>query len=164
MSPLPEANILQEDWKSSPGSSEAFWKCGLQRVIGIWPCGHLCAWQSLSAYASMNQCEHVCICANVCVMKRTSVYKSVGKQIFESHRPAHPGRLCLLFGCHDSSEGLCISKQSSLCVLNRERFAARGYKRGARVLQQSVSCHSTPTRTSSSLDNCRGNCLGALWL
>lgn len=32
------------------------------------------------------QCKHVCIHANVCVMKRTSVYRSVSKQIFESHR------------------------------------------------------------------------------
>lgn len=74
----------------------------------------------------MCQCEHVCVHADVCVMKHTSVYRSVSKQIFESHRQAHLGGLCLPLGCHDSSAGLQISKQSSQCVLNLEEGSGAG--------------------------------------
>ena len=107
---------------------------------------------------------HTLLHASVCVMKRTSVYRSEGKQIFESQGPAPPGRLYLPFGCHDNSKGLCISKQSSLLGLNPEEGSGARSQNREPCSPPVECCYSRPTRTSSPLGEYREACPDTLRL
>lgn len=125
------------------------WTPEKSRNMTMWPFVCLAKSVCICFYVPMWACVYVCQC--VCVMKRTSVHKSVGKQIFESHRPPHPGWLCLLFGCHDSCRGLCMGKQSSGCVLKQEERSGARESHRSQSSPQSGSYHSRPTRMPSSL-------------
>lgn len=108
-----------------PWSTLEIWALKINRNMTMWP--FVCL--AKSVYICFCVPVWACVCSCRCgVMKHTSVHRSVSKQIFESHRQAHPGGLCLPFGCHDSSEGLQISKQSSQCVWNLEKGSGAGGK------------------------------------
>lgn len=81
----------------------------MNRNMTMWP------------FVCLAECVYICcLCQDECVYPCQCVWWSmqVCTGVWINRSLSHTGwpilALCLPFGCHDSSEGLCISKQSSL--------------------------------------------------
>lgn len=140
------------------------WSLKSNRNMPMWPCACAC----LAKPVCMCFCVPVwaCVYAGQCVCEEA--YRCVQEcgQTDLWVTQASPSRRALSsFWLPWQQQKASASVNKASCVYwIRRRGLGPEAKTGARVLQQSVPCHSWPPRTFSSLGRQRDTCPGVLWL